>query len=193
MKQIITVSLTLGLVLSGSSKLVIAAESKANNNNTTYSQQNNYNNHQVQLLDFIRSQQLTDAILANNPIVYKAPKPKTKDPRIEKIKFDFDNSYDYGACLDSILLAYEQRMIELENSAKNKCTNNIFSVFGNKLSKDIALQLIYAANFHATQGLEDKLYPSLGLRRRVAINLGYVYEIDRQNKDILKYINTTNK
>ena len=63
------------------------------------------------------------------------------------------------------------------------------NTFGNDLSKDEALQLIELANLHATEGLENPLYPTLGLRRRIAINLGYVYDTDKNNPDILKYIN----
>lgn len=102
--------------------------------------------------------------------------------------FTFDNAYDYGACLDTILLAYENRTVELQKVSKNDCVQNILNLFGDRLMKDTALGLVKMANNHATQGLEDTLYPSLGLRRRVAINLGYVYDIDRNNQDILKYI-----
>jgi hypothetical protein len=53
----------------------------------------------------------------------------------------------------------------------------------------VALQLVKSANLYATEKLENPLYPSLGLRRRIAINLGYVYDTDKSNPDILKYIN----
>ncbi len=120
---------------------------------------------------------------------YVNPVPETQDPRMEEIVFDFNNSYDYGTCLDAILLAYEDREFELELAPKNDCTNNVFSVFGQDLSKDITLQLIELANSHATTELGGtKLYPSLGLRRRVAINLGYIYDIDRKNNDVLQYV-----
>ena len=82
-----------------------------------------------------------------------------------------------------MLLAYEQRQIELETTPKNECAEEIFRVLGQNLSHDVTLQLVTAADKHATQELEDKLYPPLGLRRRVAINVGYVYEIDRNNSD----------
>ncbi len=117
--------------------------------------------------------------------------PEAQDTKIKKFVFDFDNSYDYTACLDVILLTYEGRNAELNNVSKNKCATNVLNVFGNNLSKkDVALQLVKSAHLHATKGLEDPLYPSLGLRRRIAINLGYVYDIDKNNSDILKYINS---
>ena len=107
-----------------------------------------------------------------------------------KFTFDFNNTYDYGACLDVILLAYEQRNVELENTFKNDCATNVLNTFGNNLSKDIALQLVKAADLYVTEELEEPIYPTLGLRRRIAINLGYVYDTDKNNPDILKYINS---
>ena len=104
--------------------------------------------------------------------------------------FNFYNTYDYNACLDVILLAYEKRNAELENAFKNDCATNVLNTFGSDLSKDVALQLVESANLYATEKLQNPLYPTLGLRRRIAINLGYVYDTDKNNPDILKYINT---
>lgn len=109
--------------------------------------------------------------------------------KIKQFTFDFNNTYDYATCLDVILLAYEKRQVELEKAFKNDCANNVLQTFGNNLTKDVALQLVESANLHATQKLETPLYPSLGLRRRIAINLGYVYDADKSNPAILKYIN----
>ena len=105
----------------------------------------------------------------------------------QEFTFDFTNTYDYASCLDVILLAYEQRTAELENAAKNDCANNVLNTFGNSLSKDTALKLVESADLHATEGLENPLYPTLGLRRRIAINLGYIYDADKSNPDILQY------
>ena len=116
---------------------------------------------------------------------------QAQDISAEEIKFDFNNVYDYGACLDVILLAYEERTTELEKVAKNECATNVLNTFGSNLSQDTALQLIKSANFHATEVLKDKLYPPLGIRRRVAIELGYVYDIDENNSDILKYVSSS--
>ncbi|HEY9767044.1 MAG TPA: hypothetical protein V6C71_00885 [Coleofasciculaceae cyanobacterium] len=112
-----------------------------------------------------------------------------QNSKIKEFVFNFNNTYDYAACLDVILLAYEKRNAELEKVFKNDCATNVLNTFGNNLSKDAALQLIESANLHATEGLENPLYPTLGLRRRIAINLGYVYDTDKNNPDILKYIN----
>ncbi len=112
-----------------------------------------------------------------------------QNSKIKEFDFNFNNTYDYAACLDVILLAYEKRNAELEKVFKNDCATNVLNTFGNNLSKDAALQLIESANLHATEGLQNPLYPTLGLRRRIAINLGYVYDTDKNNPDILKYIN----
>ena len=117
-----------------------------------------------------------------------AQSPAKKEPA-NKFSFDFKNTYDYAACLDIILLAYEKRNAELENAFKNDCANEVLSTFGNDLSKDTTLKLIKLADSYATQKLTTPLYPTLGLRRRIAINLGYVYDTDKNNPDILKYIN----
>lgn len=115
-------------------------------------------------------------------------KAKKATSNAKKITFDFNNTFDYAACLDVILLKYEKRNAELENVFKNKCATDILNTFGNNLSKDDALELVKSADIYATEGLESPLYPTLGLRRRIAINLGYVYDTDKKNPDILKYV-----
>lgn len=106
------------------------------------------------------------------------------------IIFNFANAYDYNVCLDNILLAYEDRQTELAQSTKNECANNILSEFGNQLSENTALELITAADNYATEDLEIQLYPTFGLRRRVAMHFGYLYDIDENNEDILQYISS---
>ncbi len=107
----------------------------------------------------------------------------------DKFSFSFKNTYDYAVCLDIILLAYEKRNAELGNAFKNDCATDVLNTFGDSLSKDVALNLVRSANSYATEKLANPLYPALGLRRRIAINLGYVYDNDKNNPDILKYIN----
>ena len=113
----------------------------------------------------------------------------TQNTQTKEFTFDFKNTYDYAACLDVILLAYEKRNAELENAFKNDCATDVLSTYGNNLSKDEALQLVESADIYATEALVTPLYPTLGLRRRIAINLGYVYDTDKNNPDILKYTN----
>lgn len=116
--------------------------------------------------------------------------PNSQSGQSPEFAFDFDNTYDYASCLDVILLAYEGRDAELANVSKNDCATNVLNTFGNDLSQDEALQLVKAADLYATETLETPLYPSLGLRRRIAINLGYVYNMDKNNPDILKYVDS---
>lgn len=121
---------------------------------------------------------------------FNAAETQKQNALAQKFVFDFDNAYDYSACLDVILLAYEKRSGELENVAKNKCANDMLNTFGTNLSKDAALKLIESADVHATEVLENPLYPVLGIRRRVAINLGYIYDIDENNSDILELMSS---
>ena len=116
-----------------------------------------------------------------------------QNSKTQEFSFNFNNTFDYAACLDVILLAYERRNAELKNAFKNDCANNVLNTFGSNLSKDEALQLVDSANFYATEELQNPLYPTLGLRRRIAINLGYVYDADKNNPDILQYINPEEK
>lgn len=116
-----------------------------------------------------------------------------QNSKTQEFSFNFNNTFDYAACLDVILLAYERRNAELKNAFKNDCATDVLNTFGSNLSKDEALQLVASANFYATEELENPLYPTLGLRRRIAINLGYVYDADKNNPDILQYINPEEK
>jgi hypothetical protein len=116
--------------------------------------------------------------------------PEAPSSKANEFTFDFNNTYDYNACLDVILLAYEKRNAVLENVYKNDCATNVLNTFGSDLSKDVALQLVESANSYATEELENPLYPTLGVRRRIAINLGYVYDTDKNNPDILKYVDS---
>ncbi len=132
----------------------------------------------------------SDAEIKTKPNLAQSQLQNSQD---KQFAFDFNNSYDYAACLDVILLAYEKRNAELEKVYKNDCAADVLNTFGNNLSKDVALQLVKSADLHATKGLGVPLYPTLGLRRRIAIDLGYVYDIDKSNPDILKYINSESK
>lgn len=136
---------------------------------------------------------LTLSSQADSNIQPNLVKVETEKNKAQKFTFDFNNTFDYAACLDVILLKYEKRDAELENVFKNDCATNVLNTFGNDLSKEDALQLVKSANLYATEGLENPLYPSLGLRRRIAINLGYVYDTDKNNPDILKYTEEESK
>ena len=146
----------------------------------------------VSLTAGITAIQLTLPLSSHAQIESEPSNSTTQDSQLDssqEFAFNFDNTYDYAACLDVILLAYERRNAELANVYKNDCATNVLNTFGDDLSKDEALQLVESADLYATETLENPLYPSLGLRRRIAINLGYVYNMDKNNPDILKYIN----
>ena len=137
----------------------------------------------------------TNSTLVNTPnsTVETTTETTTKNSldlatKAESFSFSFDNAFDYSSCMDVILLAYEKRISELEQVKQNECANDVLSTFGTNISQELALQLIEAANLHATEGLEDALYPVLGIRRIVAINLGYIYKIDINNEDVLRLI-----
>ena len=118
--------------------------------------------------------------------------PDKKEPD-NKFSFSFNNTFDYAACLDIILLAYEKRNTELQNAFKNDCAKDVLNTFGKDISKNNALKLVELADLYATEKLTTPLYPALGLRRRIAINLGYVYDTDKNNPDILKYVEAESK
>ncbi|MDJ0648931.1 MAG: tetratricopeptide repeat-containing serine protease family protein [Xenococcaceae cyanobacterium MO_188.B19] len=121
---------------------------------------------------------------------YINPVPETKDPKIEQMIFGFRNAYEYGVCLDLILSTYEKNPINLERIEKNDCINSFLELFGTELSKDAALLLIDSANTYAITSMRPALYPSYGLRRRAAINLGYIYKIDQNDSQMLEYANS---
>ena len=129
------------------------------------------------------------SVQAETKVKPDSSESKTQSSKIQKFVFDFTNTYDYAACLDVILLAYEKRHAELENVYKNDCATGVLNTFGNNLSKKEAFELVESADLYATEGLESPLFPTLGLRRRIAIHLGYVYDTDKNNPDILKYTN----
>ena len=121
---------------------------------------------------------------------YINPIPETKDPKIDQMIFGFRNTYEYGVCLDAILAVYEKNLISLDRMEKNNCVNSFLELFGTELSKDTALLLIHSANTYATTSIRPALYPSYGLRRRAAINFGYMYKIDQNDSQMLEYANS---
>jgi hypothetical protein len=105
----------------------------------------------------------------------------------------FNNAYEYGTCLDAILLAYEGRERELERLDDTDCVNNVIDNYGTTISRDTALQLIQLAHYRAITFLPSDLYPTLGLRERIALDLGYLYDIDKDNPTILERLDEYNR
>lgn len=111
--------------------------------------------------------------------------------RIQNITFTFNNVNEYGNCLDVLLLSHEGRIeqiaLTLNAQRQNVCAEQVFNIFGNNLNSDQMLQLVDLANFRATSLLDKKIFSSYGLRRRIAIELGYIYEIDLNDPQMLEY------
>ncbi len=127
---------------------------------------------------------------SRNSNTYINPVPEIQDEKINQMIFGFRNLYDYGVCLDVILLAYEKNLTNLDAIEKNDCVNSFLELFGSELSKDQALLLIDATNNYVATSMQPRLYPPYGLRRRIAINFGYIYKIDQNDAQMLKYANS---
>jgi hypothetical protein len=134
--------------------------------------------------DLINSANSSDS--DNNLRSYVNPTPGSSDPRIADVILDFMNIYDYNNCLDAILLLYEGR----NPTGNNSCLQNITTTLGYQISSDLMLELIDLANFRATNLLPKRIYPAYGIRRRIAQNVGYVYEIDLNNQEIINLANS---
>lgn len=113
---------------------------------------------------------------------YTNPTPRSNDPRIADVVFDFIDIYGYNNCLDALLLLYEGRNPVGDNS----CLLSVTAIFGNQINRDVMLELVEIANVRATSLLPKRLYPAYGIRRRVAQSIGFVYEIDATNPEIIK-------
>ena len=124
-------------------------------------------------------QNLIDQNIVEN---YTNPTSRSSDPRIADVVFDFIDIYGYNNCLDALLLLYEGRNPVGDNS----CLLNVTAIFGNQINRDVMLELVDIANVRATSLLPKRLYPAYGIRRRVAQSIGFVYEIDTTNPEIIK-------
>lgn len=124
------------------------------------------------------NQNIEEVVIEN----YVNPMPSNTDPRIADVVIDFVDIYGYNNCLDALLLLYEGR----NPVGNNSCLQNVTEVFGNQISRDVMLELVDIANVRATSLLPRKLYPAYGLRRRVAQSVGYVYEIDVDNPEMIR-------
>ncbi len=113
---------------------------------------------------------------------YTNPTPRSSDLRIAEVVFDFVDIYGYNNCLDALLLLYEGGNPVRDNS----CLLNVTAIFGNQINRDVMLELVDIANVRATSLLPKRLYPAYGIRRRVAQSIGFVYEIDANNQEIIK-------
>jgi hypothetical protein len=99
--------------------------------------------------------------------------------------FAFTNVLEYSDCLAAILDAYLSTDSSLP-TRQNLCQASIQQASSNGLSQLEALELVAAADFYSTHFLARTLYPPKGLRLRIAENLGFVYEIDQTDPEILQ-------
>lgn len=112
-----------------------------------------------------------------------------------QVEFTFVSSYEYGTCLDDILRFHEgalkqqdgQIVVSYQGSSfvrphpnPSKCIKDIIAIYGNQgISRQQAYELVALADFRATRLLDQTLYPTQGIRIRVARLLCFVYSIDK--------------
>ncbi|HEY9637819.1 MAG TPA: hypothetical protein V6D14_30785 [Coleofasciculaceae cyanobacterium] len=103
--------------------------------------------------------------------------------------FTFKSVSEYGNCLEDLLRLYEDKERFGQQGRLSNCSAEVFQAYSNNgLPKEQALQLIKTADFYATSLLNPKLYPPLGLRRRIAQSFGFIYEIDTNDQGIRKLV-----
>ena len=120
---------------------------------------------------------------------YVNPRPERRNRDVSSSLFTFNNLHGYNNCLDHIILNYERRnqylrTLDREGKIEDSCIEEIFDTFGTDLDRDLVLELIEVADDRATSLSIQKLYPGYGIRRRIALQLGYVYEIDREDEQV---------
>jgi hypothetical protein len=100
--------------------------------------------------------------------------------------FSFTNVLQYSDCLSAILDLYQGNIPADLPTRRNACTAAIEQAAGEDgLSQIEARQLVSAADFYSNHFLAKPLYPPKGLRLRVAQLLGYVYQIDQNDPEVL--------
>lgn len=100
--------------------------------------------------------------------------------------FSFTNLFEYSNCIESILTLY-QNTPPSSRTQQDACYLMIQQSVGQDgLSHSEALELISAANFYTSHFLSDTLYPPKGQRLRIAKMLGFIYEIDQNDPQVLR-------
>lgn len=120
---------------------------------------------------------------------YVNPRPERRNRDVSRQLFDFNNLHTYNTCLDHIILSYEGRnrylrVLEDEGKFQDSCIEEIFDTFGTDLDRDLVLELLEVADDRAQTLSVDEVYPGYGIRRRIALQLGYLYEIDRNDEQV---------
>mgnify|MGYP000002369514 CR=1 FL=1 len=110
------------------------------------------------------------------------------------LRMVFRNVRDYTKCLENVLLLYEkyekpEEFTELSSEDRNKCTLDVAQVYEySGLPPCEARRLIEEADIFATDRLRPPLFPDRGIRVRIAQNFGYLYRVDRDDRQILNVL-----
>ena len=95
----------------------------------------------------------------------------------------------YNSCIEDILLLYQDKERFRQQGRRGDCLPDVFQTYANTgLSKSQALDLIKAANAYVSTALTSKFYPLRGLRMQVARLLGFIYEVDANDQEIMQLI-----
>lgn len=100
-------------------------------------------------------------------------------------RFDFTSSTEYSNCLEDILLLHANKEQLQQQGRQSNCLAEVFQTnLQRGVSKNQARQMIESANRYATSSLRPKLYPPRGQRERIAALLGFIYEVDKNDRTI---------
>jgi len=104
-------------------------------------------------------------------------------------RFTFTRLGAYNSCVEDILLLYQDKERFRQQGRRGDCLADVFQTYANTgLSKYQALDLIKAANTYVSTALTTKFYPLRGLRMQVAKLLGFIYELDANDQEIMQLI-----
>ena len=104
-------------------------------------------------------------------------------------RFTFTSLGAYNSCVEDILLLYQDKERFRQQGRRGDCLADVFQTYANTgLSKSQALDLIKAANTYVSTALTTKFYPLRGLRMQVAKLLGFIYELDANDQEIMQLI-----
>ncbi|MBD3881425.1 pre-peptidase C-terminal domain-containing protein [Phormidium tenue FACHB-886] len=113
------------------------------------------------------------------PFVPYTPPPDGQ-PIAVPYQFTFSTALAYSNCLEDIIQLYQNPNRLKEQGRRGDCVADIFSQYADGISKSQALELIAAANSHATdQRSYPLIYPPRGQRLRIQQIFGFTYTVDQ--------------
>lgn len=99
---------------------------------------------------------------------------------ILEYEFTFTDFVEYSNCVEDILQFYKNHNQLIRKGRLSNCVADIFEANRNRgFSGEQALELVRAADAYATALQPRPLYPLRGIRRRVTLEFGFTYAIDR--------------